>query len=294
MFCYTLVRLGYCIGLSKSILEPKKVVPYLGATRLLPEKREEFARLLEFLLSSEKVSLMDLEKLSGKCISMSLAVPGARLYTNEINMAVSRASKSSRPVLITGPLRQELEHWLFLKSWPGFFPWRSEIPNQFVLYTDASSYSWGSVFEPPGIPVVASDCWPNDVLAFDITVKEALALSNALESFKLSIEDSRVDVYVDSLALFHSWNGQSAKSYGLAEALTSILKTTLECNCVLRLLYVPSSSDLADKPSRSLNMSDSSLLKRCWDKIQDASGGEMGHSVDPMALRSNVVSDQKW
>ena len=77
----------------------------VGAFRHLPEKREEFVRLLELLLSSEKVSLMDLQKLSGKCMSMSLAVPGARLYTNEINMAVSRASKSSRPILITGPLR---------------------------------------------------------------------------------------------------------------------------------------------------------------------------------------------
>ena len=181
-------------------------------------------------------------------------------------MAVSRASKSSRPVLITEPLRQEMERWLFLKSWPGFLPWRSEIHNQFVLYTDASSFAWGSVFEPSGIPVVASDYWPNDVLAFDITVKEALALSNALKSFKLSIRDSRVDLYVDSLALFHSWNGQSAESHGLAEALKSIFKTTLECNCVLRLFYVPSSSNLADKPSRSLTMSDSSLPKRCWDK----------------------------
>ena len=169
--CYTLVRLGYCIGLSKLILEPKKVVPYLGfecdssvgAFRLLPEKREKFVRLLESLLSSEKVSLTDFERLSGKSMSMSLAVPGARLYTNEINMAVSRASKSSRPVLITEPLRQEMEHWLFLKSWPGFLPWRSEIHNQFALYTDASSFAWGSVFEPSGIPVVASDYWPNDV-----------------------------------------------------------------------------------------------------------------------------------
>ena len=98
--------------------------------------------------------------------------------------------------------------------------------------------------------MVRSDYWPNDVLASPITVKEAIALSNALESFKLSIKDSRVDVYVDSLALFHSWNGQSAKSHGLAEALKSIFKTTLECNCVLR-------------PSRSLTMSDSSLSKRC-------------------------------
>lgn len=86
-----------------------------------------------------------------------------------------------------------------------------EIHNQFVLYTDASSFAWESVFEPSGIPVVASDYWPN-VLTSDIAVKEALALSNALESFKSTIKDSRIDVYVDSLALFHSWNGQSAYS----------------------------------------------------------------------------------
>ena len=79
--------------------------------------------------------------------------------------------------------------------------------------------------------MVRSDYWPNDVLASPITVKEAIALSNALESFKLSIKDSRVDVYVDSLA------------QGLAEALKSIFKTTLECNCVLR-------------PSRSLTISE--------------------------------------
>jgi len=38
-----------------------------------------------------------------------LAVPGVRLYTNEINLALSRAVRSSRPVKMTRPLRQELE-----------------------------------------------------------------------------------------------------------------------------------------------------------------------------------------
>ena len=189
--------------------------------------------LWESLLSPKKESLTDLQRLSEKCMSLSLAVAGARLYTNEINTAVSRASKSSRahPTLINEPLRQEIEHWLFLKSWSGLLPWRSGIHNQFVLHTNVSFFAWGRVFKQSGIPVVRSDYWPNDVLASPITVKEAIALSNSLESFKLSIKDSRVDVYVDSLA------------QGLAEALKSIFKTTLECNCVLR-------------PSRSLTMSE--------------------------------------
>ena len=85
---------------------------------------------------------------------------------------------------------------------------------------------------------MVSDYWPGDVLAFDITVKDVLALSNKLESFKLSIKDSRVDVHVGSLALFHPWNGQSAKSNGLVETLKSIFNKTLECNCVLRIFNV--------------------------------------------------------
>ena len=115
-------------------LVPCKQVPYLGfisdsekqAFILLPHKKKKFLTLLKQALSSESIDLVTLQRLGGKCISMVLAVPGARLYTNEINLALSRAVRSSRPVKLSGPLRQELEHWLFLETWNGFLPWRSE------------------------------------------------------------------------------------------------------------------------------------------------------------------------
>lgn len=96
--CYTLVKLSYCIGLQKSILLPSQSVPYLGfkcesclqAFCPLPSKKEKFISLIEAILNSSQVSLSDLQNLSGKCISTSLAIPGARLFTNEINTA-SRA-----------------------------------------------------------------------------------------------------------------------------------------------------------------------------------------------------------
>ena len=124
LVCYTLVRLGYCIGLQKSILQPSQSVPYLGfqcdsrlqTCCLLSNKKQKFISLVEAILNSSHVSLTDLQRLAGKCISMSMAVPGARLFTNEINLAISRASRSSRPLPLSGPLRREIEHWLFLKS----------------------------------------------------------------------------------------------------------------------------------------------------------------------------------
>ena len=102
---------------------------------------------------------------------MSMAVPGARLFTNEINLAISRASRSSRPLPLSGPLRREIEQWLFPTSWSGFLPWRSERHHQFVLFTDASSYRWAGVLNPNAVPLSASDYWSEEILSSHIVVK---------------------------------------------------------------------------------------------------------------------------
>ena len=185
LVCYTLVKLGYCIGLQKSILQPSQSVPYLGfdcdsrlqAFRLLPLKKQKFISLVEAILDSSHVSITDLQRLAGKCMSMSMAVPGARLFTKEIMMAISRASRSSRRLPLSVPLRREIEHWLFLKSWSGFLPWRLERHHQFVLFTDASSYRWAGVLNPNAVPFCASDYWSGEILSSDIAVKGVLALS---------------------------------------------------------------------------------------------------------------------
>ena len=85
--CYTLVGLGYFIGLKKSHLVPKQVVPYLGflvdsvqqAFLLIEEKKQKFLSLLllsilRSVLSSPSTDLKTLQRLSVKCISFSLAV----------------------------------------------------------------------------------------------------------------------------------------------------------------------------------------------------------------------------
>ena len=56
--------------------------PILQAFTLLPSKKEKFLTLIKNTLSSSQIELLTLQKLPGKCISMSLAVPTARLFTN--------------------------------------------------------------------------------------------------------------------------------------------------------------------------------------------------------------------
>ena len=60
-------------------------------------------------------------------------------------------------------------------------------------------------------------------------------------------------------------------------------------NCILRLFLVPYVNNLADRLSRSLSLADSRLSICLWKRLQDAFGGSNGHSVDLMALPSNIM-----
>lgn len=91
---------------------PVRTLVYLGlccdtiftAFSLPRDKIQMFAELREQILSEQSVPLVCLQKVIGKCISFSLVVPAAKLFTREMNLAVSKTLKSKKFVKITGPL----------------------------------------------------------------------------------------------------------------------------------------------------------------------------------------------
>lgn len=104
-----------------------------------------------------------------------MAVPGARLFTNEINHAISKASRSMRPLIIMDALRKEIEHWRFLNTWEGHLPWLEDEHSHIVLCTDASPFGWGGVLSPDSICLLTSDYWTEEHKGLSINVKEARA-----------------------------------------------------------------------------------------------------------------------
>ena len=135
-------------------------------------------------------------------MSFALAVPGARLFINELNIAIAKGLRSSRPISVSGSLKDEIQHWLFLESWTGCLPWRQELHHQVKLCSDASSFAWACTLGPNAHNAMIRDYWPADQRGLHINVKETLALVNALEA--LSFRDSWVDVFTDSQVLIRS------------------------------------------------------------------------------------------
>jgi hypothetical protein len=118
------------------------------------------------------VDLKTLQRFAGKCISLVLAVPAARLYSREVNRAISLASKNSKPMKIYEELRQEIEYWKFLDEWTGVVSWRKEKHFQIVLATDSSNFKWEAFMVNQGRIEEFGDFWDNNDTR-PIHVKEA-------------------------------------------------------------------------------------------------------------------------
>lgn len=295
---FHLIRLGYFLGLSKSILKPCQIVPYLGflldsnreVFHLIPEKKRKFLELIEEILKSNLVSVRTLQRLAGKCVSFSLVVPAARLYTREMNLAISKGLRSKKKVHLTEELRREIAHWLFLKDWDSPLPWREERHFQIKLSTDASQSGWGGVLVSPMRET--SDYWTEEEKLLDIACKEALAIEKVLRAFQDQVRNKRIDVMVDNQTVIHAWNNQGSRSRTLNDTLKRLFSTTIGLNVLLRLVYVPTHENPADAPSRRLSYGDYTLSPRLWEVVEQTFDKAQGHTCDLMALDSNAMRDR--
>ena len=143
-----LVDLGYTIGIAESLLSPTTSVEYLGLTEdslkqafIVPGRKiEALAVLRENILGCKKyTNVRTLQRFQGRCISVPLAVPAAKLFIRETSHAVTSAYNNGR-VSLTPALGEELSYWQFLDSWQDCLPWRDEKHVRLALSTDASGF----------------------------------------------------------------------------------------------------------------------------------------------------------
>ncbi|CAG2192597.1 unnamed protein product [Mytilus edulis] len=239
----------------------------------------------DFSDTLKEVDLRTLQRFSGKCISMQLAVPGCKLFCREVNAAISVCTKCSRPVRVFGPLKEEIEYWKFLDKWEGFSKWRPEFHNKIDMVTDSSGYRYGALVNLGDKHLTMGDYWLADDTR-PIHEKEAEAILKALQSLGKSLLDSRVDVLTDSMAVIGAWNSQGSKCPALNCIMKDIFQLVAGQNVDLHLSFVPSELNKADGPSRILNTADTMLSNASWVLVDSRFGP---HTVDLMSLDSNVM-----
>ena len=105
-------QLGYFLHLAKCVPISKQQLIFLGhlvdsvrQTFSIPEeKKHKFVALREEILSFEQVPLNMLQRYQGKCVSLTLMVPTAQLYTRAVAHAISRPERLGTPIKLEGDL----------------------------------------------------------------------------------------------------------------------------------------------------------------------------------------------
>ena len=110
---------------------------------LLDDKKAKLIELREFILAKEEVDVRTLQRFTGKCVSMCLAIPGCKLFCREVNAGISQCLKNSRSINVSGALREELEHWKFIDDWQECSRWRPEFHKRISIFTDTSGFRYG-------------------------------------------------------------------------------------------------------------------------------------------------------
>lgn len=284
IMCQLFTRLGYTLSLTKSVFTPVQFIRFLGmivdclvgAFRVPDDKKQKLAILRKSILGQPKANLKTLQRFHGKCISLMVAAPAAKLYTAEVAMAISSATKNSRPVPVAGPLRDEITHWAFVDSWEGFVPWR-----------DDRQFKWGaSMLQAPGARDMGDFWVAGDIRP--IHVKEAHALLNTIKAVHEQVKNHRLDAYVDNMAVVHAWENRKGRGHDFAGVLKQLFELVQSLNIDLKLYYIATEANPADAPSRSISLRDCKLGPHAWKKVEDVFGP---HSVDLMALDSNAMQD---
>ena len=296
ILCYILIEAGYFINTNKSRHVPFTVVCFLvflcdsmRQAFLIPQdKKTKFATLRESILSSSCVSLKTLQRFAGKVVSLSLAIPGCKLYVREVFNAIAQLSRSSKAAAkVQGRLRFDVAYWRFLDDWSDFLPWRSEQHRIVSLFLDVSKRSWGGVLFKDGRRIESRDYWMD--VSDDINSLKAKASVRSLLPFRDHVRNSRVDIHTDNLTLKAALDNFGCNNSSVNDSVKEILEFSRQLNLAINVHYVPSRENTADAPSRACSDLDCMLSEKAWDAVERRFGP---HSFDVMALDSNCRRDR--
>ena len=134
--------------------------------------------------------------------------------------AISKASRSGKPIPVSRALRDEIVHWLLLDTWDGFLPWKNEKHSSITLSSDASDVGWGGSIRVPGKEdQLIRGYWDESSRDLPIAVREAKALLYTLESLDASVANSRLDCFIDNKAVVATWQKQASKNPVLSQVM---------------------------------------------------------------------------
>lgn len=265
---------GYFLSPKKCDLRPTKVQRYLGmlcdsdtaSFRVPQDKMDKLHNLLHTTLGAGELSFRTLERIAGKCMSMTVAIRPASLWTHAMFTVLAKLEKSglrhidlSRDEFVD--LRGEFHQWAGISSTSHEGPWQKAHHFTAALTggaTDASSTAWGGVVNATTGPFHAGGVFPEEWLTRHINSKEMFALYHVLLQFCTRHPDAlrraQLLVDVDNESVVGAFRKGRAKDPVSHSLLVQLFSLQVDFGFMLSLKWVPTAdngiADAISRPSR--------------------------------------------
>ena len=308
-----MVRFGWFISFTKSLLQPGQLAAYIGFEYLtVPEPivrvpwrkiaalRSLIADVLTHHGDRHRVQGLAMARIAGHLQSMRFATSPVNIFTRAMYSWIGALPWSPdagtnyvvyRPLTATAAL--ELAFWhAQLPAWAGTVI--TQAPFTRVLYTDASGKGWGGVLERvharmlEPTRLLASHMW-EQVDSTDSVYTELLGLRDALVTFASHLLGQSVLHRTDSVSTY--WvvaHAGSRHSERLTVLARSIWLITLQLSMSLACEYVGKDVIIrkgADALSRWQDDNDCALCPLLFAQLWQLCGG---FAVDRFASSDNV------
>ena len=266
-------RAGYFMSIAKCELEPTTNIIFLGVQSdsiaqrfsIPEEKLDKLEALITKAVKDGKIAFPTLEKVAGKCTSMSVACPAALLYTHFMYKEIAKFQRSGGKrktfdilVAKNSGLRFEFDQWLAVRAEMNGAQWHKALHQKMTLTgsSDASKLGWGGLMSCPGAEVFrAAGDFPDHLVRVHINVQEAYGLQQVLTLFckdrPWQVHGTTVVVDVDNTVLFHSMRRGRAKDDVMHAIISDLFWLQVRLDFTLKLQWVSSEENSeADDLSR--------------------------------------------
>lgn len=289
---HTLEELGWLINHEKSNFIPSMVTDYIGfninscGSKNCPEMWVTSARVRKLkhsisrLLGKGSCSARQLARVSGQCISMSLAVKYGKCMLRGVYDLLKSRSDWECLLTLNESAITDLQWWLCEMCSP-----RKRVlykkPVEFNLYIDASSTGWGATCND----LHAAGLW-NDRLKFQSSnYRELTAILLGLLSFKHLFIGKCIRIYTDNTTarayLIHQ-GGPLQQFNAVSKAIWCLIsKNEMEIDC----FHIAGVQNItADRLSRIVDPFNWTLNRNIFQIIDRELGP---HSIDRFASWAN-------
>jgi len=260
-----------CQELGVPVADEKTVGPvtcltYLGyeldsvamEIRIPQDKLKEILQQIETFLSKPKVTLRQLQSLTGSLAFCAKAMPSARAFVRRMYSAMKYAKRPFHKVRVTKGMREDISMWkLFLTEYNGVSlmlknGWSSSGDLQ--LFTDSAGHSkfgCGVYFNGAWTFLQWPEKWAESEILSDITYLEMVPIALACCLWKERFCSLRINFNSDNMAVVQILNSKSSKSDRVMSLVRLIVQWSMECSFHVKAVHVPGvNNKICDSISR--------------------------------------------